>query len=823
MQIIVSEYTGLCPMAERAVDIALEAAENSTGRTFTLGRIAHNERVRSRLEAAGIYAVNDTSELNAGDTLVISAHGAPKSVYSECEALGVNVADATCPNILKIHEDVEKYSEKGYFVIVAGDKNHREVLGTLSRAAEHDVVSDPEEAVAAIEKSGADKILLAAQTTFDSETFDLIARIAQNFVNNTEKSLVILNSICYTTMRRQAEARILTRDADVTVVVGDRGSSNTLKLYGIASENSRKAYLIEDVSDLGSVVYQNNKNTKLVVLAGASTPKELTMEVIYTMTQNNTPDTELDVKTEATEETAVAEPVSEEVKTEASAEETAAANESAEEPNEEAKEETKAEEAPKAKKKGDITTMEEAMKAGFAPRSYRENQRVKVTVESLDQLGVSVSLNLGGKNDAGFIAASEMELDGSYDPANYTVGEVLEAIIIPKSDSKSKIINLSKKKYDEILVADAAVEHILKGEQFKLKITSTTKGGLLGKLGSYTIFVPASQIRMGYAKNLEDYVGKELRLRMLPPKEETPKEGEEAAPARKPNPKRIVASQRVILEEEKAQREDAFWEYAAVNNIVTGKVKRFAQKDGKYFGIFVSVMNKDCLLHISDLSWVKVDDPAEVLKINDTYEFLVLKSDRENDKVSLGYKQLQKRPYEIAAEKYHVGDVVKGKVERIKDFGAFISLEPGIDGLVHVSEISHNYVKNAADVLKVGDEVEAKIINFENNKITLSIKAVLDPEAAADSDVKEEGTETTSGSNSRIASFNKRAQGADESVKERRRRRDDRSDDEPHEYVSSSSVGATMADLFKNIDLTNFPASNDEEDKADDKKDGDKE
>ena len=793
MQIIVSEYTGLCPMAERAVDIALEAAENSTGRTFTLGRIAHNERVRSRLEAAGIYAVNDTSELNAGDTLVISAHGAPKSVYSECAALGVTVADATCPNILKIHEDVEKYSEKGYFVIVAGDRNHREVIGTLSRAAEHDVVSDPEEAVAAIEKSGADKILLAAQTTFDSETFDLIARIAQNFVNNTEKSLVILNSICYTTMRRQAEARILTRDADVTVVVGDRGSSNTLKLYGIASENSRKAYLIEDVSDLGSVVYQNNKNTKLAVLAGASTPKELTMEVIYTMEQNNTPDVAIDVNpTEVTEEK-VAETVTEEVKAEETVVETA----------KEAEKEAPAEVKPVEKKKKEITTMEEAMKAGFAPKSYRENQRVKVTIESIDQTGVSVSLNLGGKNDAGFIAASEMELDGSFDPANYAVGETLEAIIIPKADSKAKTINLSKKKCDEILVGDAAAQHILNGEDFKLKITSVTKGGLLSKIGSYTIFVPASQIRMGFVKNLEDYVGKELRLRMLPPKEE---EG-----GRKPNPKRIVASQRVILEEEKAEREDEFWANVVPGAVVEGKVKRFAQKDGKYFGVFVSVFNKDCLLHISDLSWVKVDDPAKVLKLNETYNFYVLKADREADKVSLGYKQLQKTPYQIAAEKYHVGDVVKGTVARIKDFGAFISLEPGIDGLVHVSEISHNYIKSAADALKVGDEVDAKIINFDKDKITLSIKACQEPEAVET--VEKSDEERASGS--RIAKFHSRAQGAEDQPK--RRRRDEERDNEVHEYYSSGSTGATLADLFKGIDLSNFPESNDDKKEEADK------
>lgn len=794
MQIAVTRFTRLCPNVERAVDIAIAAVKETDGEhiTATLGRVAHNDEVTRRLAENGVTCVNSPDDLDAGDTLVISAHGACPEIYRRCSVRGIKTVDATCPNIVRIHEAVKKYSDEGYFVIVAGDETHREVMGTLGYARHAVAAGSAEDVAAVLANAAADKIFLCAQTTFDVEKFDLIAKSLQNFVKNENKTLVILNSICYTTIRKQAEAKLLTADADLTLVVGDSKSSNTMKLFDIAKARCADVRLIEKVSDLKSVNYNKPNMSKLAVLAGASTPEELTMEVIYTMEQNKNADTVTDVNTEAKVDETVAETVTEEVK-------------------EVKADEIKVEEVkPKAKRKdGEITSMEEAMKAGFAPRSYRENQRVKVTVESVDPTGVNVSLNLGGKNDAGFIAASEMELDGSFDPANYTAGEVLEAIIIPKSDSKSKIINLSKRKYDEILVADAAVQHIINGEQFKLTISGVTKGGLLGKLGSYTIFVPASQIRMGFVRNLEDYVGKELRLRMLPPKEEAAAEGEEA-PARKPNPKRIVASQRVILEEEKAQREDAFWECMQVNNVVKGKVKRFAAKDGKYFGIFVSVMNKDCLLHISDLSWTKVDDPSTVLKLNETYEFVVLKADRESDKVSLGYKQLQKKPYEIAAEKYHIGDVVKGKVERIKDFGAFISIEPGIDGLVHVSEISHNYIKNAADVLKVGDEVEAKIINFENSKITLSIKAVQEPEIQE----TEEKTETaTAGGSSRIDSFNKRAQAADDSAKERRRRRDDRADNEPHEYVSSSSVGATMADLFKGIDLTNFPDSNDKEDK----------
>lgn len=781
MQIAITRFPGFCKMVERAIAIAESAAEEFPDKkVYTLGRLAHNDRVSERLSKKGISVALSPEELTAGDVLVISAHGAPPSVYAASAKRGIIVRDATCPNIVKIHDTIKKYGEKGYFVLLIGDEKHREIVGDSGWARDVAVADNAEKAISILTEKVVEKAVVVFQTTFEVEKYSDIADKLQKFAENSKKTLVILKSICYTTIERQAEAESLSESADVVLVVGDGGSSNTAKLLEI-SRKKADAVLIEKVSDLQSAKIKNNI-TKLAVLAGASTPKELTMEVIYTMEQNNTPDVAIDVNPTEVAEEKVTETVTEEVKADEAVVETA--------------------EKPVQKKKKEITTMEEAMKAGFAPKSYRENQRVKVTVESVDQTGVNVSLNLGGKNDAGFIAASEMEIDGSFDPANYTVGETLEAIIIPKADAKSKTINLSKRKCDEIFVGDAAAQHILNGEDFKLKITSVTKGGLLGKLGSYTIFVPASQIRMGFVKNLEDYVGKELRLRMLPPKEE---EG-----GRKPNPKRIVASQRVILEEEKAQREDEFWANVVPGAVVEGKVKRFAQKDGKYFGIFVSVFNKDCLLHISDLSWTKVEDPSEVLKLNETYNFLVLKADREADKVSLGYKQLQKTPYQLAAEKYHVGDVVKGTVARIKDFGAFISLEPGIDGLVHVSEISHNYIKSAADALKVGDEVEAKIINFEKDKITLSIKACQEPEVQEVAEKEE--SDAPAQTSSRIAKFHNRAQGAEDQPK--RRRRDEERDNEVHEYYSSGSTGATFADLFKNIDLSNFPAS-DDSDKAD--------
>ena len=754
----VTKLIGFCQSVESAIKMAL--SHKNAQKVATLGPICHNENVIRDLNEKGISVVGNVDELASGDTLVISAHGAPKEVYNQAEIRGIKIVDATCPSILKIHSSVEKYSSEGYHLIMIGNKNHREVKGTVSYSNNYTIIGENDEILLPYEY---EKYLVVAQTTFPKEKYDFVAKKIENLLTNRAKIVVILNTICYTTIRRQLEAHELSKSADLVLVVGDRQSANVNRLFEIAKSYTQNAYIIENVNDLKSVAKYNI--TMPTILSGASTPKELVMEVINIMEQNiNTVDVnEVEVKTEAV---ATAEPV--EVKT--------------------------------AKKEVEITTMEEALKHGFAPKSYREGMTVKATIQSIDVTGVTVFVSLSGKNDAGFIAADEMELDGSYDMSKYAIGDNLQAIIIPKTDAKQKAINLSKKKYDEILVADEAVKAIKDGEEFTLTIQSAIKGGLLGRIGSYSIFVPASQIRIGYVKNLEEYVGKKLRLRILPPKAE--EEG------KKSNPKRIVASQRIILEEEKLAKEEAFWDAMQVNNIVEGKVKRFAKKDDKYFGIFVSIMNKDCLLHISDLSWTKVEDPSTVLELNKKYEFVVLKADREADKVSLGYKQLQKQPYELAAEKYHVGDVVKGKVERIKDFGAFISIEPGIDGLVHVSEICHKWISNANEALKIGDEVEAKIVSFEKNKITLSIKALI--EAPVVEEVQEEVEGEEKATKSRTDRFNKRAAKAEDKGEGRKAKKEKVEDDEPHEYVSSST-GATMADLFKGLDLAKFADDNDAE------------
>lgn len=347
---------------------------------------------------------------------------------------------------------------------------------------------------------------------------------------------------------------------------------------------------------------------------------------------------------------------------------------------------------------------------------FKKGQIVQATISQATEDGLQILLPFSKKE----VALSKDELDCEhYDAADYLdkIGETIDLLVVelkPTLKLSQKMIRMLKE--EEALSAD-----IEAGKEFSVVCTGTNKGGLVSQLGTFSVFVPAKEIRMGFVKDLTKYEGKTLRLRALE--------------IRKTGRKEIIASQRVILQEEhdaneaaKAAKEEEFFDSIAVGDVVEGKVERATS-----FGAFVSVNGFDCLAHISDLSWTGVENVKDVLEIGKTYQFKVLKVDRNNKKVSIGYKQLQPQPWDLAEGKYAVGDVVHGKVVRLVPFGAFVEVEKGIDGLVHVSQISHDRIETPASVLNVGDEVDAKVISLDIDakKMNLSIKALLpEPERA---------------------------------------------------------------------------------------------
>ena len=753
MKVVLAKNAGFCKGVKNAVDTAIKLAEEH-GKIFTLGELVHNELVTEYLRKKGAICISlsEAKNLKAGDVALIRAHGVPKQFEQELRDRGVVLFDATCPVVKRNQRLAEERANAGDCVIIVGDKNHDEVQGVLSYAGEDAVVVSDEDTLPIGDKSAS----ILFQTTILPEKFEKIEKNTKNFEKNHNKSVGIFNTICYTTKVKQDEARAMAQKTDAVLVLGSHTSANTRRLFEVAKEVNPDTYFATCVNEVLSMQNIFKDFQSVSIVAGASTPPWLIQEVTKLMseTQKNAVETaENEVKNEATLQEQEKEP----------------------------------------------TTMADLMKSANSVgyTNYKVGKRIKGKVISAGENGIFVAI--GGKKD-GFIDKSEASLDGNYNPADYKEGDEVQATILAVN---KEYVSLSKKEVDAVRQEEAEAEKALSQGEFSLTMTEVVKGGLRGRLGQYTIFVPASQIRMGYVSNLEDYKGKTLRLTLMPPKEKenTVAEGEENAEATEDKPQKksryLFASQRIILEREKKEKEDLFWNNIHVHDIVTGKVKRFTQ-----FGAFVNVRGFDCLAHISELSWNKITDPSTVLTIGESYDFVVLKMDRETGKISLGYKQLQKKPYEVAAEKFPVGTVIKSKVERIFPYGAFVSIDDGVDGLVHVSQISHNWIKDANEALTVGQEVEAKIIGFDDNRITLSIKELLPApeETNAQNDGQEEATdeEKAAKRSSRVKKFEQKV--ADGENKRERRSAKKESSNEPKEWDSGSS-SASLGDLFKNLNL----------------------
>lgn len=376
----------------------------------------------------------------------------------------------------------------------------------------------------------------------------------------------------------------------------------------------------------------------------------------------------------------------------------------------------------KNEKSGFADLYESTKKSSTRAMQVATGKSYKVTVINATESGIIVSF--GGKKD-GFIPAEEAEAEGvEYNPENYKAGVSFDAKIIENKEKKSSdVIYFSKKKIEQVAVDFEKYKEVLLQPEFKAVITGKVKGGLTTQVGPFKVFIPASQIKSRFVaeQDLDRYIGKELRLRAIKSNKDADQEGPIEISLRKT----VYASQRVILEEEQAAADKAFYEFFVVGKKVQGKVTRIRD-----FGAFVKVNGFECLANISNLSYKRNVKPEEVVEVGKTYEFLILNVDKEKRQVSLGLKQLQKSLYELAQEKYPEGSIITGPIKSIKDFGVYVQIEDGVDGIVHVSEISRKYVKSPADIYKEGDVVTAKVMKFDvdKNKITLSIKALLPEE-----------------------------------------------------------------------------------------------
>ncbi len=636
-EIKTAKTAGFCFGVDRAVKLVYEELEKHSGKVATLGPIIHNRDVVEDMKKRGVRIIESVDELEPGEKAVIRSHGVGRKIYDELAQKGNEYIDATCPFVARIHKIVREKSQEGYFILIAGDKNHPEVQGIVGHCDENCLVfKDESELKDFFEKKYKNlekKLAIVAQTTYNI----LVWGECLKAIPEDKENILVFDTICNATSQRQSDAALLSEEADVMIVVGGRNSSNTVKLFNVCSEHCR-SYHIENADELYTLDLKNAD--KIGITAGASTPAYIIKEVQNTMAE-----------------------ILEDI------------------------------------------NFEEALEQSF--KKVHTGERVKGYIAALNNSEAIVDI---GTKHTGYVPLSELTDDPSKKPSDVvSVGEEVD-LIVTKINDQDGIVMLSKKKVDELVGFDNISK--AKDEEKVLEgiVQNVVKGGVLVSVDGVKVFVPASQTGVPRDKSLDELLKKKVELKVI-----------EVNEARR----RAVGSIKAVAKAQKEAAKAAFWETAEIGKVYKGEVKSLTN-----YGAFVDLGGIDGMVHISELSWSRIKHPSQVVSVGDVLEVYIKDLDKEAGRISLGFKKAEDNPWVKFENSYNVGDVVKAKVVSITPFGAFAQIIEGVDGLIHISQIADQRVENVADVLKVGQEVEAKIteVDIEKKRISISMRALLEPE-----------------------------------------------------------------------------------------------
>lgn len=636
-EIKTAKTAGFCFGVDRAVKLVYEELEKHSGKVATLGPIIHNRDVVEDMKKRGVRIIESVDELEPGEKAVIRSHGVGRKIYDELAQKGNEYIDATCPFVARIHKIVREKSQEGYFILIAGDKNHPEVQGIVGHCDENCLVfKDESELKDFFEKKYKNlekKLAIVAQTTYNI----LVWGECLKAIPEDKENILVFDTICNATSQRQSDAALLSEEADVMIVVGGRNSSNTVKLFNVCSEHCR-SYHIENADELYTLDLKNAD--KIGITAGASTPAYIIKEVQNTMAE-----------------------ILEDI------------------------------------------NFEEALEQSF--KKVHTGERVKGYIAALNNSEAIVDI---GTKHTGYVPLSELTDDPSKKPSDVvSVGEEVD-LIVTKINDQDGIVMLSKKKVDELVGFDNISK--AKDEEKVLEgiVQNVVKGGVLVSVDGVKVFVPASQTGVPRDKSLDELLKKKVELKVI-----------EVNEARR----RAVGSIKAVAKAQKEAAKAAFWETAEIGKVYKGEVKSLTN-----YGAFVDLGGIDGMVHISELSWSRIKHPSQVVSVGDVLEVYIKDLDKEAGRISLGFKKAEDNPWVKFENTYNVGDVVKAKVVSITPFGAFAQIIEGVDGLIHISQIADQRVENVADVLKVGQEVEAKIteVDIEKKRISISMRALLEPE-----------------------------------------------------------------------------------------------
>lgn len=318
-----------------------------------------------------------------------------------------------------------------------------------------------------------------------------------------------------------------------------------------------------------------------------------------------------------------------------------------------------------------------------------------------------VMVNVGYKSD-GIIERTELSSDPNISPKElFKEGDEIDVYVIKLDDGEGNVV-LSSKRVENVKNWDEVEKIYENQEKVECKAIEVVKGGVIALVNGLRGFIPASLLSVNYVRNLEEYKGKTLLVKIIDFNR---------------NKNKIILSRKEIEKEEIDEIKNKVWDSLEIGKVIEGEVKRITN-----FGAFVDIGGIDGLVHISDLSWNKIKHPSEVVSEGEKIKVEILDFNKENDRISLGLKQILPKPWDLFIDNCKVGDIVEGKIVNLLDFGAFVRLDSGVDGLVHISQISNEHVNRPSDKLKIGEKVKVKIMDIDEEKerISLSIKEVLE-------------------------------------------------------------------------------------------------
>ncbi len=640
--ITVAKSAGFCFGVSRAVELVEQAAAKGK-KVATLGPIIHNRHVVEHFHSLGVRVIEQPEDAQPGETVIIRSHGVSRDVYSRLEQQGVDIIDATCPFVKRIHGIVSRAEEEGRLPVIIGTPTHPEVEGIAGWCSDCRVFATPEELenwAKSLPNRDDMAICMVCQTTSTENLWKLCG----NFAKKEFTNLKIFDTICKATECRQNEAAQLSKKCQAMVVVGDLKSSNTGRLAVICREHCDKVFLVDNATELKAEDFRGV--TDVGITAGASTPAWIIKEVNKTMSEIT--------NVEAVQEENFAELLEQSIKT------------------------------------------------------LNTGDKVLGTVTAIGNTEVQIDL---GTKHAGYIPYDEVSADPAVKPEDILhVGDEIEVFVVRVNDQEGTV-QLSKKKLDGLKIWDDMAAFAENKTTIEATITEENKGGLVATYKGIRVFIPASQSGVAKGGDMAGMVGKTVSMKIT-----------EVNRARR----RVIGSIRAVTSEARKANQEKIW--AEIEN---GKKYHGVVKSLTSYGAFVDIGGVDGMVHVSELSWNRIKNPAEVVKVGDEIDVYVISFDPEKHKISLGYKTAEMNPWNQFMTKYNVGDVVDAKIVKLMTFGAFAEILPGVDGLIHISQIADRRIGKPEDVLSEGQDVKVKItdIDAENKRISLSIRALLEDSA----------------------------------------------------------------------------------------------